>query len=109
MEAYDRVIKVVEPKRQKLKEAESQLEIVMTALRSKQVRLPRRQECVHVWGVGGRCMGWGVGGNVFGWSVGKVCVCVWLVSLVEAMRCSCLALPLCDNYRPCCCLLYRRS
>ena len=38
MEAYDRVVKVVEPKRQKLKEAEAALEIVMKALRAKQVR-----------------------------------------------------------------------
>lgn len=39
MEAYDRVIKVVEPKRNKLKEAEGQLEVVMGALRGKQAEL----------------------------------------------------------------------
>jgi dynein heavy chain, axonemal len=33
MEAYDKVVKVVEPKRAKLKEAEGALEIVMKALR----------------------------------------------------------------------------
>ena len=39
MEAYDRVAKVVEPKRQKLTESESQLDVVMQALRGKQMEL----------------------------------------------------------------------
>ncbi|KXZ48211.1 DHC-9 protein [Gonium pectorale] len=39
MEKYDKVIKEVEPKRQKLREAEAQLEVVMAALRSKQAEL----------------------------------------------------------------------
>lgn len=39
MESYDRVAKVVEPKRAKLAEAEEQLEVVMTALRGKQAKL----------------------------------------------------------------------
>ncbi|GFH10422.1 uncharacterized protein HaLaN_05732 [Haematococcus lacustris] len=39
MEAYDRVVKVVEPKRQKLAEAESALEVVMRTLRGKQAEL----------------------------------------------------------------------
>lgn len=39
MEAYDRVAKVVEPKRAKLKESEGELEVVMSALRSKQAEL----------------------------------------------------------------------
>ncbi|KAG2424724.1 hypothetical protein HXX76_014300 [Chlamydomonas incerta] len=36
---YDKVIKEVEPKRQKLREAEAQLEVVMAALRAKQAEL----------------------------------------------------------------------
>ncbi|MEW5299252.1 MAG: hypothetical protein WDW36_002285 [Sanguina aurantia] len=39
MEAYDRVAKVVEPKRAKLKESEGELAVVMSALRSKQAEL----------------------------------------------------------------------
>ncbi|GFR45764.1 hypothetical protein Agub_g7181 [Astrephomene gubernaculifera] len=39
MEKYDKVIKEVEPKRQKLREAEAQLEVVMAALRAKQAEL----------------------------------------------------------------------
>lgn len=39
MEKYDKVIKEVEPKRQKLREAEGQLEVVMGALRAKQAEL----------------------------------------------------------------------
>ena len=39
MESYDRVAKVVEPKKAKLAEAEEQLDVVMTALRGKQARL----------------------------------------------------------------------
>ncbi len=39
MEAYDRVAKVVEPKRQKLTQSESQLDVVMQALRGKQMEL----------------------------------------------------------------------
>jgi len=39
MEAYNRVLKVVEPKRQKLKEAEAEMEVVMSALRTKQAAL----------------------------------------------------------------------
>lgn len=39
MESYDRVAKVVEPKRMKLAESEGQLEVVMTALRGKQTEL----------------------------------------------------------------------
>ena len=39
MESYDRVAKVVEPKKAKLAEAEGQLDVVMTALRGKQAKL----------------------------------------------------------------------
>ncbi|KAG2490029.1 hypothetical protein HYH03_011494 [Edaphochlamys debaryana] len=39
IEKYDKVIKEVEPKRQKLREAEAQLEVVMAALRAKQAEL----------------------------------------------------------------------
>ena len=39
MESYDRVAKVVEPKKAKLAAAEEQLDIVMTALRGKQAKL----------------------------------------------------------------------
>lgn len=39
MESYDRVAKVVEPKKAKLAEAEEQLDVVMTALRGKQAKL----------------------------------------------------------------------
>ncbi len=39
MEAYDRVAKVVEPKKKKLGEAEAELAVVMTALRGKQAEL----------------------------------------------------------------------
>ncbi|KAG2424716.1 hypothetical protein HXX76_014292 [Chlamydomonas incerta] len=39
LEKYDMVIKEVEPKRQKLREAEAQLEVVMAALRAKQAEL----------------------------------------------------------------------
>ncbi len=39
MEAYDRVAKVVGPKKQKLGEAEVELEVVMSALRTKQAEL----------------------------------------------------------------------
>ena len=39
MESYDRVAKVVEPKRAKLADAEQQLEVVMTELRGKQAKL----------------------------------------------------------------------
>lgn len=39
MESYDRVAKVVEPKKAKLAEAEQQLDVVMTALRGKQAKL----------------------------------------------------------------------
>nr|8GLV_Kg Chain Kg, DHC_N2 domain-containing protein [Chlamydomonas reinhardtii] len=39
LEKYDKVIKEVEPKRQKLREAEAQLEVVMAALRAKQAEL----------------------------------------------------------------------
>ena len=42
MESYDRVAKVVEPKRAKLADAEEQLEVVMTALRGKQAKLQAR-------------------------------------------------------------------
>ncbi len=39
IEKYDKVIKEVEPKRQKLREAEAQLGVVMSALRAKQAEL----------------------------------------------------------------------
>ena len=42
MESYDRVAKLVEPKRAKLADAEKQLEVVMTALRGKQAKLQVR-------------------------------------------------------------------
>ena len=42
MESYDRVAKVVEPKKASLAAAEEQLDVVMTALRSKQAKLQVR-------------------------------------------------------------------
>ena len=39
MESYDRVAKVVEPKKASLAAAEEQLDVVMTALRGKQAKL----------------------------------------------------------------------
>ncbi len=45
MESYDRVAKVVEPKKAKLAAAEEQLDIVMTALRGKQAKLQVRRPC----------------------------------------------------------------
>ncbi|KAK9812825.1 hypothetical protein WJX72_004356 [[Myrmecia] bisecta] len=39
MQSYDRVIKIVEPKKKKLAESEAELEVVMTALRAKQEAL----------------------------------------------------------------------
>ena len=47
MESYDRVAKVVEPKKAKLAAAEEQLDIVMTALRGKQAKLQVRTTCSH--------------------------------------------------------------
>ncbi len=47
MESYDRVAKVVEPKKAKLAAAEEQLDIVMTALRGKQAKLQVRTTCRH--------------------------------------------------------------
>ncbi len=45
MESYDRVAKVVEPKKAKLAAAEEQLDVVMTALRGKQAKLQVRTTC----------------------------------------------------------------
>jgi len=47
MESYDRVAKVVEPKKAKLAAAEEQLDVVMTALRGKQAKLQVRTTCSH--------------------------------------------------------------
>ena len=47
MESYDRVAKVVEPKKAKLAAAEEQLDVVMTALRGKQAKLQVSATCTQ--------------------------------------------------------------